>query len=101
MLLETINNVFETNKPPKQWTTNIIIPIHKKGNILDVENYRGISLMSTSAKIYNRIILNRLYPTVDTLVRLNQTGFRTNMCTTEHIDTLQRIIEGANSYQLP
>lgn len=40
-LLKIINNVFNNGNPPTQWTTNIIIPIHKKGSINDKNNYRG------------------------------------------------------------
>ena len=37
---------------PEQWKTNIIIPIPKKGDKTNIHNYRGISLMSISAKIF-------------------------------------------------
>ena len=33
--------IFENNKYPKTWTKGIVVPIPKKGNASDVNNYRG------------------------------------------------------------
>ena len=48
-----------------QWTKSDIIPILKKVDLFDPANYRGISLACIGAKIYNRMILNRLQPHID------------------------------------
>jgi len=36
-------------------------PVHKKGNIKDCGNYRGINLLNSGYKIYANIIKNKLY----------------------------------------
>ena len=95
------NKVLHTYKPPTQWLIDIIIPVPKKGNHLKMQNYRGISLMSISAKVYNRMILNRIYTSINTILRPNQAGFRRNMSGVEQINSLRRIIEGAKDKQLP
>ena len=56
-------------------------------------NYRVILLMSTAAKIHNRMILNRLVPFFDPLLRKNQNGFRKGQSTLSQILSLWRIIE--------
>jgi len=45
---------------PEEWRTAIVIPIHKKGDRNNTDNYRGISLLSTGYKMYSKIIAKRL-----------------------------------------
>ena len=58
-----------------------------------VTNYRGISLIPIAAKIYNKLLLNRLLPYVDPLLRNNQNGFRAGRSTLSQIFALRCIIE--------
>ena len=67
----------------------------------DTGNYRGISLTVTAAKIYNKILLDRIRPHLDPLLRVNQNGFRTGRSTLPQILTLRRLIEGIKEKQLP
>jgi len=64
-------------------------------------NYRGISLLSIAAKVYNKIIFNRLIPVVDKILRLNQAGFRKGCSCIQQIHILRRIIEGATAKGIP
>jgi hypothetical protein len=43
-----INSVWNMEELPDQWKESVIVPIHKKGDETDCNNYRGISLLSTS-----------------------------------------------------
>ena len=95
------HQVYEHHIAPKQWTTNLIVPVPKKGNLQLMTNYRGISLMSIAAKVYNKVLLNRIQPAVDKLLRPNQAGFRLGRGCTQQIHILQRIFEGATAKQLP
>jgi hypothetical protein len=36
---------------PDQWKESIIVPVHKKDDKTGSNNYRGISLLSTSFKV--------------------------------------------------
>ena len=47
---------------PEEWMESIIVPIHKKGDKTNCNNYRGISLLSTTYKILFNILLSRLVP---------------------------------------
>jgi hypothetical protein len=63
-----INSVWNKEKLPDQWKESIIVPILKKGDKTDCNNYRWISLPSTSHKILSNILLSRLVPYIDEIV---------------------------------
>jgi hypothetical protein len=60
---------------PDQWKESIIVPIHKKGEKIDCNNYRGISLLSNSYKVSSNIILSRLSPYIDSIIVIISVGF--------------------------
>ena len=76
LLLRFCNHTFSSLRPPSAWTKSGIVPIPKKGDLTLPLNYRGISLIPIAAKIYNKLLLNRLVPAVDPLLCNNQNGFR-------------------------
>ena len=100
-LLHLCNNLLLHQEKPKQWSTGGIIPIPKKGDLSKPSNYRGITLTSIAAKLFNRMVLNRIRPFVDPLLRWNQNGFRQHRSTVSQILALRRIIEGMKTKNLP
>ena len=93
LLLNLCNHTLSTSVAPKVWHQSQIIPLPKKGDLSLVTNYRGISLMAIAAKLYNKMILNRIVPFVEPLLRKNQNGFRRGRSTLSQILCLRRIIE--------
>ena len=73
----------------------------KKGYLASPQNYRGITLTPIAATIYNLMLLNRIRPKIDPLLRKNQNGFRTNRSTSSQIITIRRLLEGVKSHNLP
>lgn len=59
-LNKLIVQVWENEKVPEDWKKAILIPIHKKGDKVDLNHYRGISLLSTSYKVLYKLIQKRL-----------------------------------------
>jgi hypothetical protein len=55
------------------------------GSNTGCNNYRGISLLSTSYKILSNILLSRLSQYIDQIIRNHQCGFRRNRSTTDKI----------------
>jgi hypothetical protein len=78
---------------PQQWKKSIIVPIHKKGDMTDCNNYKGISLLSTAYKILSNILLARLTPYVSEVIGDHQCGFHCNRSTTDQIFYIQQILE--------
>jgi hypothetical protein len=70
-----INSVWNKEELPDQWKESIIISVHRKGDKTDCNNYRGISLLSTSHKILSNILLSRLGPYIDEIIGDLQCGF--------------------------
>jgi hypothetical protein len=87
-----INSIWNKEELPDQ-CESIIVPIHKKGNKTDCNNYRGIPLLSTSYKIFSNILLPRLSPYVDENIGDHQCGFRRNRSTTDQIFCIRQILE--------
>ena len=77
-----------------------ILPFPKKGDLGLAKNYRGITLTSIAAKIYNALLRNRIEPKIDNILRKNQNGFRRNRSTTSQILTIRRILEGVRAKNL-
>ena len=63
----------------------------KKRNLSLTKNYREITLTSIAAKIFNQMILNRIRPEIDPILRMNQNGFRKIRSTSGQILTIYRI----------
>jgi hypothetical protein len=93
--------VYSELNVPSQWTSSLIIPLPKKGNLELMTNFRGISLMSIGAKVFNRILLNRIREPIDSKLRRNQAGFRVGRSCVQQIHILRRIMEGAGAQQIP
>ena len=61
VLCNLFNKIFESGHFPEEWSEGYIIPLHKKGNRDEVENYRGITLLSVLGKLFSRVLNNRLH----------------------------------------
>lgn len=68
----------EENVFPDAWKTGYITPIFKSGSKRDVKNYRGVNVMPTLAKVFERILYNQLKLIVAPLLSKNQHGFISN-----------------------
>ena len=97
MLVHLFQLCFDTGKIPSVWKRAIIKPI-PKGTDKDPRvpsNYRGISLLSCTAKIFTGIInarITKFLENNDGMVE-EQNGFRKGRSCNDHIFTLQTIIK--------
>ena len=71
-----ITSIWKKEKLPEEWNESIIVPIHKKGDKTDCNNYRGTSLLPTTYKILSNILLSRLIPYTKEIIGDNQCAFR-------------------------
>ena len=64
-LCKLFNFIFQKGTFPKIWNESYISLIHKKGDKLNPNNYRGISITSNLGKLFNKIIHNRLFQFIE------------------------------------
>jgi hypothetical protein len=93
LIHKLINSVWNKEELPNLWKEPIFVPVHKMGDKTDCNNYRGISLLSTSYKILSDILLPRLIPYIDEITRDHQCGFRRNRSVTHQIFCIPQILE--------
>jgi hypothetical protein len=75
------------------WKESIIVPIHKKGDKTDCNNYRGVSILPTTHKILSNILLSRLIPYAKEVIGDHQCGFRHNRSSIDLIFCIHQILE--------
>ena len=63
-----IISVWNKEKLPEEWKQSIIVPIHKKGDKIDCNNYKGISLLPATYKSLSNILLSRLTLYVEEII---------------------------------
>jgi len=96
-LLNLFNSIRVSLKIPKIWRKAKVIALLKPGKKPDMpSNYLPVSLLChTYNKLYERIFLNRLNPTIDDKFIKEQAGFRPgNSCTGQVLNLTQYIENG-------
>lgn len=101
MLYPLFQKIWEEEDIPSEWKEGHLIKLPKKGDLSSCSNYRGITLLSTPGKIFNRVLLNRMKEVVDTHLWDQQAGFRKSRSCTDQITTLRIILEQSLEWNSP
>jgi hypothetical protein len=78
-----------------------IITLHKKGDTLNCDNYRGITLLSVPGKVLAHIILQRVRAPIMQVLRENQAGFLPGRSCADHIHNLRCILQESQEFNSP
>ena len=83
-LSDLFNLSLSTCVVPSMWKSARVTPIHKGGDALDLNNYRPISIISSIAKVFEKLIFNQLFKYINdfSILSPNQSGFRPKFSTT-------------------
>ncbi|CAF3704228.1 unnamed protein product [Rotaria sp. Silwood1] len=101
-LHEFFVDIWNNEEMIDDWTTAILIRLHKnKGSKAICDNYRGISLLTATSKVFSRIILNRVSSVLDKRLLEEQAGFRPKRSTIDQIFTLQMVMEKTHELNKP
>ena len=98
-LTQLFRKIYQTRQIPEQWLISKIIPIHKKGQMKNVENYRPIANLCSCSKIFEKLILQRIrkleFDNKIDLTGKSQHGFKPNHSTLTAGLKLQTLITRA------
>lgn len=100
VLTHIINLSFATGEFPKDLKSAVVIPLFKKGQETDLNNYRPISLLSNFSKIIERIVKCRLlkFLSLNNLLSESQFGFVEKKSTEDALlDFCSKVYNGLNS----
>ena len=91
-LLDLYNQCLITKTVPNKWKEAIAVSFYKgKGDDADASNYRPISLLNTTYKVYAAMIQDRLSSRYDKRLRKTQYGFRKERSTAQPLFILRRL----------
>ena len=94
-LVDIFNAILNSGYFPNQWSEGIIVPLFKKNDPCDVNNYRGITLVSCFSKLFTGILNNRVtkWAENNNILSDSQFGFRKGRSTTDAIFVLNAFIQ--------
>jgi len=94
-LCDLFNSILNFGYFPDQWSEGIIYPVHKKGDVSNVENYRGITLVSCMSKLFT-YILNKIITVLcdkSNIIADAQFGFRKGRSTVDAVFLFMFVIQ--------
>ena len=96
LYVKLFNKIFDSGVFPDEWLIGTIVPLYKnKGDSHDPNNYRGITLLSCTGKLFTSVLNDRLthYSDSINIISETQAGFRQDYSTLDHIFLLKCIID--------
>lgn len=94
-IVNFFNRILQSEVVPDSWSDIILRMLHKKGSLIDPNNYRPIALLNTITKLFTLIMNRRVYKWAEVNKKLpeSQAGFRSKRSTVDHIFTLNTLIQ--------
>jgi hypothetical protein len=91
--------IWKQEKIPFKGTEGILCPIYKKADC-KCNNYRGISLLNLTYKIFTILLYNRLSEIIEPEIGNYQMGFRPNRSAIDNIFIVRQIYEKCYEYNI-
>ena len=69
VLYELFTKIWDKEEILEDWSKGLIVKLPKRGNLIDCDNWRGITLIPVIMKIFGSAIINRIRVGVDNKLR--------------------------------
>ncbi|KAL1448382.1 hypothetical protein WDU94_001910 [Cyamophila willieti] len=94
-LMVLFNNILDYETLPPDWGETTIFCMHKKGDVENPANYRGIALINTLTKLFTQLLHNRIYDWAEKTKTIpeEQAGFRKGRGCIDQIFILNCLIQ--------
>ena len=95
MFTQLSNKIYDSGDFPEEWAVGIMVLLFNGGDKSNLDNYRGITLLSIFGKLFLGVLLERLTTVLDNLKILveNQVAYRKGYQTSDHLFALLSIIQ--------
>ena len=89
-----LREIFEAETIPSDWSKGLIFPLFKGGERKNLDNYRGIYLLSIIGKVYTSVLNQRLLDWCEERDKFGeeQGGFRPQRATTDQAFVLSELV---------
>lgn len=77
---------------PAAWKLSFLLPIFKSGDKCDIENYRGISILSAIPKLFESILTDEIFTTYSRYINSVQHGFYRGRSTATNLAVYQNFL---------
>jgi hypothetical protein len=98
ILCNLFKKIWKQENIPEEWRKGLLFKLPKKGNVLNCSNRRGITLLCVSSKIFSRLIHARIKIGIETKLRREQAGFRSNRSRVDQINTVRISTKQSNEF---
>ena len=92
-LLKLMKEVWKVGYVVQDWKDAEIVPIPKKGDLRNCDNWRGINLLDVVGKLFGRILQDRLQLIAEKVLPESQCGFRKGRGCVDMIFTARQLFE--------
>lgn len=89
LIVELFNAIYRNGNIPKEWLKSTFVAIPKKTNARLCSDYRTISVMSHTLKLFLKVLHFRIYQRCEQYIGDTQFGFRNGLGTREALFSLQ------------
>ena len=101
LLMCIFRKIWGSETIPEAWKTGFIVKLPKKGDLGERNNWRGVTLLPITSKVFSKIIHTTMAETLDEYIRQEQAGFCHGRSCSDHIFTLRPILEQSKEWNAP